>query len=161
MCRYPEAGAYVRQRILEGASIKVIASELTRRGKDGSFGYRTAVSPPTVKAHIDRHSAIAPMPTYMDPPSPRVDEPTVRDTRDVASVIAQRSLEMLDAGEMRLTASHALQAQAILDRRQEKQRDRELLLVLARVLTRDSAPPLKYVGTADAPLIEGGAVEVA
>jgi hypothetical protein len=54
---------------------------------------------------------------------------------DFATMVQKRASEMLAAGDLRVTASHGLQAQALLDRRAEKQADRDLSLNMARLLS--------------------------
>jgi hypothetical protein len=54
---------------------------------------------------------------------------------DFAALVQKRASEMLARGELRVTASHGLQAQALLDRRAEKQADRDLSLNMARLLS--------------------------
>jgi hypothetical protein len=55
--------------------------------------------------------------------------------RDFAILVQRRATEMLRDGQLRVTASHGLQAQALLDRRAEKQADRDLALNMARLLS--------------------------
>jgi hypothetical protein len=55
--------------------------------------------------------------------------------RDFAILVQKRATELLAAGAMKVTASHGLQAQALLDRRAEKQADRDLALNMARLLS--------------------------
>jgi hypothetical protein len=54
---------------------------------------------------------------------------------DFATLVQKRAAQMLAAGELRVTASHGLQAQALLDRRAEKQADRDLAVNMARLLS--------------------------
>jgi hypothetical protein len=65
---------------------------------------------------------------------------------DFAVAVQRRAQELLQAGEMRVTASHGLQAQALLDRRAEKQADRYFQFNLARLLSGAiSLPPLEII----------------
>ena len=50
-------------------------------------------------------------------------------------MVQKRAIELLAAGDLRVTAQHGLQAQALLDRRAEKQADRDLALNMARLLS--------------------------
>lgn len=59
---------------------------------------------------------------------------------DLAVAMRDAVKEKLDAGELRLTAQHGLMAQQMIDRRIEKQRDRELAVRLGVMLTA-KAPP--------------------
>jgi hypothetical protein len=54
---------------------------------------------------------------------------------DFAVMVQKRATEMLAAGELRVTAQHGLTAQALLDRRAEKQADRNIALNIARLLS--------------------------
>ena len=63
-----------------------------------------------------------------------------RDARDQASVdfavmVQKRATELLKSGDLRVTAQHGLTAQALIDRRLEKQADRDLALNMARLLS--------------------------
>jgi hypothetical protein len=72
---------------------------------------------------------------------------------DFATLVQKRASALLAAGELRVTASHGLQAQALLDRRAEKAADRDLALNLARLLSGAIIMPPSQI-------IEGRAVEV-
>lgn len=54
---------------------------------------------------------------------------------DFAILVQQRATELLREGALRVTASHGLAAQALLDRRAEKAADRDLMLNMARLLS--------------------------
>jgi hypothetical protein len=60
--------------------------------------------------------------------------------RDFASVVQQRALDLLEKGELRVTATHGLQAQALIDRRVEKAADRDLAVNIARLLSGAMVP---------------------
>jgi hypothetical protein len=72
---------------------------------------------------------------------------------DFAILVRKRAAQMLINGELRVTASHGLQAQALLDRRAEKEADRDLQLNLARLLSGAITLPPSAV-------IEGRVVDV-
>jgi hypothetical protein len=55
--------------------------------------------------------------------------------KDFATLIRERAVELLAAGEIRVTAAHGLQAQALIDRRAEKAADRDLTINIARLLS--------------------------
>jgi hypothetical protein len=72
---------------------------------------------------------------------------------DFATLVQKRATEMLAAGELRVTASHGLQAQALIDRRMEKQADRDLAMNMAMLLSGSmEMPPMS--------VIEGRVVDV-
>lgn len=69
---------------------------------------------------------------------------------DFATLVQKRAAQMLEAGQLRVSASHGLQAQGLLDRRAEKAADRDLALNMARLLSGAIAmPPMEVIdGTA-------------
>jgi hypothetical protein len=65
---------------------------------------------------------------------------------DFAMLVQRRATEMLRDGQLRVTASHGLQAQALLDRRAEKSADRDLAINIARLLSGSiSMPPMEVI----------------
>lgn len=60
---------------------------------------------------------------------------------DFAQAIREEANKRLAAGDLRVTAAHGLQAQALIDRRIEKQADRALMVQLAALLTGGSMNP--------------------
>jgi hypothetical protein len=54
---------------------------------------------------------------------------------DFAVMVQKRATELLRSGDLRVTAQHGLTAQALIDRRLEKQADRDLALNMARLLS--------------------------
>lgn len=54
---------------------------------------------------------------------------------DFAVLVQRKATALLASGDLRVTATHGLQAQALLDRRLEKQADRDLTLNMARLLS--------------------------
>jgi hypothetical protein len=54
---------------------------------------------------------------------------------DFAVMVQKRAVDLLRDGSLRVTAQHGLTAQALLDRRAEKQADRDLALNMARLLS--------------------------
>jgi hypothetical protein len=72
---------------------------------------------------------------------------------DFASMVQKRAIALMAQGNLKVTTKDGLQAQALLDRRLEKQADRELSLNMARLLSGSIA----MVPTT---VIEGRAIEV-
>jgi len=65
---------------------------------------------------------------------------------DFAVMVQKRATELLAAGELRVTAQHGLQAQALLDRRAEKQADRDVAINIARLLSGAMViPPMNVI----------------
>jgi len=54
---------------------------------------------------------------------------------DFATLVQRKATALLADGDLRVTATHGLQAQALLDRRAEKAADRDLTLNMARLLS--------------------------
>jgi hypothetical protein len=54
---------------------------------------------------------------------------------DFATMVQKRATELLQSGDLRVTAQHGLTAQALIDRRAEKAADRDLALNMARLLS--------------------------
>lgn len=73
---------------------------------------------------------------------------------DFAEMVRAKAVAKLRAGELDVTTQHGLQAQALIDRRDEKTQDRDLMLSLARVMSGaiGVGPP--------AALIEGDYVDI-
>jgi hypothetical protein len=157
-CKYPEVQSYMDRRLGEGADLKTIRHELATPYRRRQFGYTT---PPTEASLIEHQTAhrgrqpVSPnLPTFAGTSSATPDEAKF----DVASVIQREALAMLERGEMRITAHHALKSQEILDRRAEKAKDRELTHVLARLMTMQRQPPKALIAGDDT--IEGQYEEV-
>lgn len=64
-----------------------------------------------------------------------VDEAKTQQEMDFAIAVRARATQLLQSGDLRVTASHGLQAQALLDRRAEKAADRDLAINLARLMS--------------------------
>jgi hypothetical protein len=67
---------------------------------------------------------------------------SVADNADFAAAIRTEANRLLAAGQLRVTAAHGLKAQELLDRREERQADRQLMAELATLLSGSTlAPP--------------------
>lgn len=161
-CKYPAAQTYLDRRLSEGADLPTIRHELDSPYRKKAIGY---VKGPTLKSlqdHQKHHRGhVAPassnLPSFASGESDG-SEGSPTQTGDVATAIQQQALEMLEKGEMRLNAAQALKAQEMIDRRAERQKDRELTVLLARLMTGDKRPPAALIAGDDT--IEGEAVEV-
>lgn len=69
---------------------------------------------------------------------------------DFAKLVRDEAARQLREGKLKVTATHGLTAQGLLDRREERKADRDLMLNLARLLT-GSAPRALI----EAPVVEG------
>lgn len=79
-------------------------------------------------------AVIAPAPV----PVALVDMPT---TDDFATLVREEARRKLLAGELRVTTQDGLSAQNLLDKREEKKKDRELMAQMGLLLARGSEPP--------------------
>jgi len=61
--------------------------------------------------------------------------------RDLAAMVRDRAVEGLETGELAVTVQHGLQAQQMIENRESKEKDRELMIALARVLGGALPPP--------------------
>ena len=159
LCKYPDAQAYLDRRLSEGANYETIGTELRSPYRKKTLGYSKGPTNRAVKEHQLSHrgsaAVSANLPSFNGSTTSSSDETAVG---DVATTIQREALRQLQAGEMRLTAAHALKAQEMLDKRAEKAADRELTVVLARLLTQQQAPPKSLIGGEE--VIEGVAREV-
>jgi len=83
-------------------------------------------------------------------------EQVVSPGRDFALLVRDKAVEALQDGDIRITAQHGLTAQGLLDRRAEKQADREFGLNLARLLSGAVVPTPMTVIEGRAVTIESG-----
>lgn len=74
------------------------------------------------------------------PPPPPVPLTGLPDTDDFATLVRHAAAEKLAAGELRITTQDGLQAQALLDKREEKKKDRELYVSIGRMLGGQGGP---------------------
>jgi hypothetical protein len=80
---------------------------------------------------------------------------------DVAVLVQAEVVKKLKDGEARVTVQHGLQAQALLDRRAERAKDRELAVTLARLLHAPPPPAAAIMERVESvTVIEGEVVEV-
>jgi hypothetical protein len=114
----------------------------------------TEVSPPPVE-HVDPVWTGTGEVTFVPPssvvPLPEGDEdPKHANAKDVASLVVTKAMEGIEDGSLRVTTAHGLQAQGMLDRREERKKDRELSVQLARLLSGSMRVPAHLVidGTA-------------
>jgi hypothetical protein len=91
-----------------------------------------------VTPYIPRAETVVTVPAKSPPPA--------GDSGDIAVLVRDAVKEKIEKEEVRLTVQHGLQAQAMIDRRIEKQKDRELAVRLAVVMT-DARPPERVLKT--------------
>lgn len=145
-CKYPQANDYLKRRMSESADLRTISKELGSPYRMKSFGYRKGPTQSMLQEHLHSHLGTAPvsgnLPSFSGSTTPS--SVTTADG-DVATGIQRAALEALSRGELRVTAANALKAQEMIDRRAEKAADRELALVLARILTSQAEPPTHLI----------------
>lgn len=64
-----------------------------------------------------------------------------RQPKDLAAMVRDSAIEGLEKGELQVTIQHGLQAQQMIENRENKEKDRELMIALARVLGGAVPPP--------------------
>jgi len=153
-CKNGLVESYIKKRRGIGASSKTISGELAQNHRMDEFGYTRAPGLAMVEKHLAKHLTAVAVGTPALPTFKGTDSET-GERVDVATAIQRKSMELLAAGDMRITAAHALRAQEMIDRRSEKERDRELMITLARVLTQRATPPVGLIASGDD---EGGAI---
>lgn len=78
-------------------------------------------------------------PTLPSPaPQPPPDLP---DTDDMALLVRAAAVAKIKAGELRISTQDGLAAQALIDKREEKRKDREVIVQIGRLLAQGAAPP--------------------
>lgn len=101
-----------------------------------------AIKRETIKRHLERCLPPAVVEVGHDETMPFVEPADVRrrraespDPRDFASLVHQRAYRALEADELRVSTRDGLAAQALLDRREERAKDRDFMIGLARLLS--------------------------
>ena len=141
---------HVSGRLARGASFDTIAKALGDKGLKKAMSYARAPSATSLSKHMVEHR-VALMKSAQKVGAVG---PADASSGDVAKTIQTKGLEMLEDGTVKLNAGHLLRAQEMLDRRLERQANRELAMLLSRMLTRDSAPPEEMI------VVQGEAVAV-
>jgi hypothetical protein len=140
VCDDPVAREWVESRLRDGMSRSAV-SDLSVRDPDAP----RKVYPDTMKRHVQHMTPVTPagMPDGFLPVStlPRAQGPThVQTAEDVATLVQKEVIERLKDGTARVTVQHGLQAQSLLDRREERKQDRALAITLASMLHSQRAP---------------------
>jgi hypothetical protein len=143
ICEDPVRRDFVANLHLRGYSFMRI-EELSRSDPDVPSMKRE-----TIAKHLD---VCVGAPRDLSPTEKRSVQRSLDRQDDVASLVQQEVIAKLKAGEARVTVQHGLQAQALLDRREERAKDRELAINLARIL--HISPPPPHLISAR-PVIEG------
>lgn len=126
ICEDPEQRAFVAQCLDRDMSAAAIARESKYVEGMGDLAYGTVL----------RHTTTCPRDMSHPLPSKR----TEALSQDVAVLVQAEVVKKLREGEARVTVQHGLQAQALIDRREERAKDRELAITLARMLHAPSPP---------------------
>lgn len=79
------------------------------------------------------------------------------DRLDFAAFVQQRAAERLSAGELEVTVRDGLTATAIIDKRDEKAKDREFVLNLARLISgAGQGAPVTIIDSGDYEVLDDG-----
>jgi hypothetical protein len=111
----------------------------------------------TILRHV-RHLQTS-LPVTTDPREVAPNDAT-QPKQDVATLVQAEVVKKLNDGTARVTVQHGLQAQQLIDRRLERQKDRELAVTLARLLHSPSPPPRLVHGLDEDEVIELDSVRV-
>lgn len=99
----------------------------------------------TVKAHMER--CLAGTPEQVDRDLDKITvkiakgAPKAEIARDFAVAVQKKALHELKEGTLRVTTKDGLVAQQLLDKREERAKDRAFVLDLARLISGAGAPP--------------------
>ena len=155
ICEDPRKKDFVARRHVEGYTLRQMEdmsrdSGMTMKRETIGKHLRDCIATPAVGPVVRKVAAT------VKPPSAAIE--------DVATMVQAEVVKRLREGEARVTVQHGLQAQALLDRRAERAKDRELAITLARLL-HAPAPPEAVVlrrvgGDPNDVVIEGEMVEI-
>jgi hypothetical protein len=120
-----ERGAVVNALLAAGRTLYAIEREMR------NVGYPTKAE--TVKKHLDV--------CLQGQRGTTIPDPDTMDNRDFAALVRSEAVKQLASGNLRITATHGLQAQSLIDRRAEKMADRGLSIRLAELMGGGTAPP--------------------
>jgi hypothetical protein len=129
VCRHPKKSA-IHALIASGMPYADIHTETQKLGlpvKRETIGKHVRLCLGGVKPTLDEATAQ----DISDESANARDQVSV----DFAVMVQKRATELLKSGDLRVTAQHGLTAQALIDRRLEKQADRDLALNMARLLS--------------------------
>ena len=163
LCISEPAKEFFIKRLGQGAMLKVIAREMNYEPRRREWGLEgRKLSDDDLAEHQRIHEGDLPA-IYGGAPSFGGREVSLSGRtaeNDVATAIQEQALEMLANGQMRLTASNALKAQAMLDERVDRHANRELAVALARILAGAVPPPGLIDEESSADIIEGEFLEL-
>lgn len=92
---------------------------------------------------VERVEKKAPPPTPLPAPVTPIPLEGMVETDDFARLVRDEARRKLLAGELRINTQDGLSAQSLLDKREEKKKDRELMAQMGLLLARGSeAPPM-------------------
>jgi hypothetical protein len=142
ICTDPKRNAFVTEHLRLGRTANAIEA-LSRAPAASDMGL-SPIRYETVLKHV-RHGFEERPVAPEEPAVPAVYERTPANvkpvTTDVATLVAQKATEGLQDGSLRVTTAHGLQAQRMLDAREDRRQDRQLAIALAKMLSGQSAVP--------------------
>lgn len=127
ICTQPLAAKLADTLLASGETHARVAAAL----KDGGV---ERVGPRRVEAHFIecRGGQVAVAKVQGGPKQPK----------DLAAMVRDKAVEGVETGELQVTVQHGLQAQQMIENRESKEKDRELMLALARLLGGAPAPQI-------------------
>lgn len=158
ICSDPQRREYVNRQLAQGLTYNAI--EVRSRTQGAQEAGLKPIKSETVKRHVTVCLANVPAgntartPAVMEVARLSAKQDIGEGGDDIARMVQKRTAEMLrdPDSNMRMTVRDGLAAQSLLDRREEKRKDRELAHAVARAMLAHLGPP--------AHLIEGHAVRV-
>jgi hypothetical protein len=163
LCISEPAKVFFLKRLGQGAMLNVIAREMNYEPRRREWGLTNRkLTDDDLAEHQRIHEGDLPA-IYGGAPSFGGSEVSLSgrtSENDVATAIQEQALEMLASGQMKLSATNALRAQAMLDERVDRHANRELAVALARILSGAMPPPELIDQDSSADIIEGSFQEV-
>jgi hypothetical protein len=154
VCTDPTKRAWIAERLRLGDSPNVI-ERLSRQPMAADMGIRP-IKYETILRHVrhmdrPRVEVIDAGPALVleaNPTSPVERRPTPTPSKakvvteftpgqpiDVATIVQRKAVEGIERGDLMVTTAHGLQAQKMIDTREDKRKDRELAVNIARLLS--------------------------
>ena len=124
---------------------KTVINTLLAAGRSANFieGEMKSLGSPTKAETVTRHLNRC---LGGKPPSPTSIPFNGAAKGDFAKAVRDEAMRLLEAGDLKIKANEGLWAQALLDKREEKKADRDLMVNLVRLMAGGIAPPEIIVG---------------
>jgi hypothetical protein len=148
ICSDPARNEFVNRRLADGySSLRIDQASRTDEARELGV---TPMKRETVTNHVRNHVAVGAPKDAPPEMQQRIAIANAKmavglaDPNDVATLVRDEASQLLREGKLRITTQHALQAQQMLDRRVEKQKDRELQYAIAALMV-SAQPPATII----------------